>query len=63
MHDDDDRPKPKPARLLPPILDGWSVEELADYIAELRTEISRAEAMSASKQTHRSAADAFFRKP
>ena len=62
MNDDDDRPRPKPARLSPPILDGWSVEELADYIAELRAEIGRAEAMSATKQSHRSAADAFFRK-
>jgi uncharacterized small protein (DUF1192 family) len=36
---------------------------LRAYIEELRAEIARVEADIASKQSHRSAADAFFRKP
>jgi uncharacterized small protein (DUF1192 family) len=33
------------------------------YIAELQAEIARVEADIARKQSHRSAADAFFRRP
>ena len=45
MRDDDDNlPRPKPARLVPPKLDLWGVTELADYIEELRAEIARVEA-------------------
>jgi uncharacterized small protein (DUF1192 family) len=43
------------------ILDSLSVEELHAYIAELRGEIMRVEADIERKQSHRSAADAFFR--
>jgi uncharacterized small protein (DUF1192 family) len=39
------------------------VDELRDYIVELREEISRVEADIARKHSHRSAADAFFRRP
>ena len=60
---DDDTPKPKPRRLEPLVLDLLGVEELRDYIAELQAEIVRAEAEITRKQAHRSAADAFFRKP
>jgi len=60
---DDDAPKPKPQRLERLTLDLLGVEELRDYIAELQAEILRAEADIARKQAHRSAADAFFRKP
>lgn len=63
MMTDDDTPRPKPARLQPPVLDLMGVAELNDYIAELRAEIARVEADIARKQSHRSAADAFFRKP
>lgn len=63
MDPDDDLPRPKPARLSPPVLDGWGVAELSAYIDELRAEIARAEAEIARKHSHRSAADAFFRKP
>ena len=59
---DDDLPRPKPARLTPPAMDMWGVAELEAYIGELRAEIARAEADIARKQSHRSAADAFFRK-
>ncbi len=60
--DEDDLPRKRP-RLERPVLDTWGVEELNDYIADLRTEIARAEAEIGRKQNHRSAADAFFRKP
>ena len=40
-----------------------SVEELGEYIGELRAEIARVEADIGRKQSHRSAADAFFRRP
>ncbi|MFC7475957.1 DUF1192 domain-containing protein [Dankookia sp. GCM10030260] len=48
---------------VPPVLDGWDVEELKDYIGRLRAEIDRVEAAIARKQVHRGAADAFFRRP
>ncbi len=51
------------ARLTKLALDSLSVEELDAYILELREEIARAEADIARKQSHRSAADAFFRRP
>lgn len=63
MIPDDDLPRPKPARVAKPALDLWGVAELESYIVELREEIGRAEAEIGRKQSHRSAADAFFRKP
>jgi uncharacterized small protein (DUF1192 family) len=63
MLEDDDLPRPKPARLVKPVLEMWGVAELEGYIGELRAEIARAEADILRKQSHRSAADAFFRKP
>jgi uncharacterized small protein (DUF1192 family) len=53
----------KPRRIEKFPLDPLGVTELHDYISELRNEISRAEAAIAAKEGHRSAADAFFRKP
>ncbi len=50
------KPKPKP-------LDALSVEELEAYIADLEAEIARARAAIAAKQSHRSSAEALFRKP
>ena len=65
--DDDDNPweaRPrKIVRLEKLVLDTLGVEELRDYIAELRAEIARVEADIERKQGHRSAADAFFRRP
>lgn len=61
MFEEEDRPR-RPARFQPPPLDGWSAEELADYVAALRAEIARAEAAIAARGTQRSAADALFRK-
>jgi uncharacterized small protein (DUF1192 family) len=61
--DDDDAPLRKRVRLERLVLDPLGVEELRDYIAELRAEIARVEADIDRKQGHRSAAEAFFRKP
>ncbi len=64
MRDDDENlPRPRPARLTPPVLDMWAVAELEAYIAELRAEIARAEGEIAKKSSHRLAADAFFKRP
>jgi uncharacterized small protein (DUF1192 family) len=63
MRDEDDTlPRPRPARLTPPVLDLWGVAELEAYIGELRAEIARAEAEIARKSSHRAAADAFFKR-
>ncbi len=61
MAEDDDMPVRKRRRLDPPVLDSLSVEELRDYIQELHNEIARVEADIGRKQSHRSAADAFFK--
>lgn len=58
---EDDEPKLPQPRLTCPPLGTWSVAELEAYIVELRAEITRAEAAIAAKQSHRAAADAFFR--
>jgi uncharacterized small protein (DUF1192 family) len=63
MRDEEDAPVRKRTRLEKLVLDTLSVEELRDYITELREEIARVEADIGRKQSHRSAADAFFRKP
>ena len=47
-------PKPKP-------LDPMSIDELRTYIAELKAEIARAEAMIASKLDQRSSAESLFK--
>jgi uncharacterized small protein (DUF1192 family) len=61
MHDDDE-PTPKPRRLAELRLDPLAVAELESYIAELRAEIARTEAEIGRKRSHRSAADAFFKR-
>lgn len=63
MAEEEDAPVRKRIRLEKLTLDTLGVEELRDYIAELREEIARVEADIGRKQSHRSAADAFFRKP
>lgn len=60
---DDDAPPKRPQRLVPLLLDRLSVVDLEDYITELRAEIVRAEADIERKQSHRNAAESFFRKP
>jgi uncharacterized small protein (DUF1192 family) len=63
MTDEEDGPVRKRTRLEKLILDTLGIGELRDYIAELREEIARVEADIERKQGHRSAADAFFRRP
>ncbi len=53
----------RPARLEPLVLDMMGVVELRGYITALQAEIARVEAEIARKENHRSAADAFFRRP
>jgi uncharacterized small protein (DUF1192 family) len=57
------RPVRKRTRLEKLVLDTLGIEELRDYIGELRDEIARVEADIGRKNSHKSAADAFFRKP
>lgn len=63
MIEEEDGPVRKRIRLEKLVLDTLGIEELRDYIAELREEITRVEADIGRKQGHRSAADAFFRRP
>jgi uncharacterized small protein (DUF1192 family) len=60
--DDEAAPRPQP-RLERLPLDLLGIDELKFYIDELRAEITRVEMDIARKQSHRSTADAFFRKP
>ncbi len=60
---EEDAPPVKRRRLDPLLLDSLGIEELRLYIDELRTEIARVEADIGRKNTHRSAADAFFKRP
>ncbi|MEJ0017207.1 MAG: DUF1192 domain-containing protein [Acetobacteraceae bacterium] len=60
---EDDEPVRKRTRLERLVLDTLGIEELRDYIAELKAEITRVEADIDRKQGHRSAADAFFPPP
>ena len=64
-HDDNpwEAPPRKRVRLEKLMLDTLGIEELRDYIGELREEIARVEADIERKQGHRSAADAFFKRP
>jgi uncharacterized small protein (DUF1192 family) len=63
MAQDEDAPPPKRRRLEPLPLDSLGVKELRAYIEELKLEIARVEADITRKQSHRSAADAFFKRP
>jgi uncharacterized small protein (DUF1192 family) len=61
--EEDDLPLTKRRRLEPLLLDSLGIEELRDYIGELKAEIARVEADIGRKGSHRSAADAFFKRP
>ena len=61
--DDTDEPLMKKRRLELLPLDTLGIDELHSYIDELRAEIARVEADIGKKQSHRSAADAFFKRP
>jgi len=60
MEFEDLEPRKLPSK--PRDLSTWGVAELNEYIANLSAEIERARAMIRSKQGHRSAADALFKK-
>jgi uncharacterized small protein (DUF1192 family) len=60
---EEDAPPLKRRRLEPLLLDSLGIEELRLYIDELKTEIVRVEADIGRKNSHRSAADAFFKRP
>ena len=57
---DDLEPAKKPPK--PKDLSTWSVEELDAYIARLEAEIARVREVVAAKQSHRSGAEALFRR-
>ena len=63
MMEEDEGPVRKRVRLEKLVLDTLGIAELRDYIDELKAEIARVEADIDRKHGHRSAADAFFRKP
>ncbi len=63
MAEDEDLPIRKRRWLDPLALDTLGVDELRDYIDALKVEISRVEADIHRKHSHRSAADAFFKRP
>lgn len=63
MAEDEDTPIRKRIRLEKLVLDTLGIDELRDYIAELKEEIARVEADIGRKHSHRSAADAFFKRP
>lgn len=56
----DDLPTRKPARLTILPLDELGIAELREYIAELKTEIGRAEATITRKQAQRGLAEDVF---
>lgn len=59
---DEDLPQPKkPEGLTPRVLDNLSIEELTDYITQLRAEIARSEGAIAAKQDVRASAETVFR--
>lgn len=62
MAQEDDAPPLKRRRLEPLLLDSLSIDELRLYIEELKAEILRVEADISRKNSHRSAADAFFKR-
>ena len=63
MLEEDEGPVRKRRRLELLVLDTLGIEELREYIDELKTEITRVESDIDRKQGHRSAADAFFKRP
>ena len=63
MAREEDETLTKRRRLDPLLLDTMGIEELRSYIDELRTEIARVEADIGRKNSHRDAADAFFKRP
>lgn len=62
MFDEDDLPKrPKPL-FVPAKLEGRSVEEMKEYIADVKSEIERVSAEIEKRGGHKSAAESLFKK-
>lgn len=60
MMEDDDRPQNVPKQLRN--LDPMSIEELNEYIDEMKEEIERVRREIAKKEAHRAGVDSLFRK-
>ncbi|MGY9005352.1 MAG: DUF1192 domain-containing protein [Alphaproteobacteria bacterium] len=60
--DEDLAPPKKPAGLVPRVFDTLSIEELTDYIVQLKAEIARTETAIGQKQNDRTSAETVFRK-
>lgn len=60
--EDDEKPRPSNA-YRPPDFAGWSVAELRDHIASLRSDILRAEQVIAARESSQNAAASFFKLP
>ena len=59
---DDDRPAKKPSHDIGSDISSLSVDELANRIALLRTEIARIEAEIAAKSSSRNVAESLFKR-
>lgn len=59
MFDDDNQPRNAPKKPRP--LDDMSIEELENYIAEMKEEIVRVEQDIAKKKAHQDAASSLFK--
>jgi uncharacterized small protein (DUF1192 family) len=53
---------PRNKKKTPLNLDDMSIEDLQEYVAAMKVEIARVEAKIKAKQSHASAAAAFFKK-
>ncbi|MBM3620147.1 MAG: DUF1192 domain-containing protein [Alphaproteobacteria bacterium] len=62
MAREDEDLEPRNRKPKPKDLSGLSIEELRDYIADMKAEIARAEETIKAKQSHASAAALFFKK-
>jgi uncharacterized small protein (DUF1192 family) len=47
----------------PKLLDDMSIDDLKEYVVNLKAEIARVEAAIKAKQAHMAAMDALFKKP
>lgn len=60
MINPDDLDPPRPTAQ-PVAMEGMSIGDLKNYIVSLESEIARAKAMIAQKESHRSGADSLFK--